>query len=154
MPFRPDYLKGLREAKGWTQEELTKRSGLSQSVITKTESGKNSPGSDALERMAEALDCTIDYLHGRGPVYENNKAAAAHMAFDVFVLRKLLTKQQQERCRRALQHVDAPRTADAWRSFVEMLDLAIGSSQIGSFSQSEEHPPKPQPMSVARRPHH
>jgi transcriptional regulator with XRE-family HTH domain len=153
MPFRPDYLKELREAKGWSQEELSKRSGVSQPVIAKSERGQNSPGSDALDRMAEALDCTIDYLVGRGPFYENAIRAASQMAFDIFVLRTPLTKQQQERSRRVLHHVDAPRTAEKWRSFVEMIELAIGQSGIESFDRAEVHPPKPQPVSVARRRH-
>ena len=153
MPFRPQCLKELREAKGWCQEELCTRAGLSQSVITKSERGKNSPGSNVLAKMAEALDCTTDYLVGRGPDYGNAEMAAAQMAFDVFVLRTRLTDQQQERCRRALEHTNAPRTADAWRSFAEMVELAIGQSQMGSFDRTDAHPLKPKPMSVARRSH-
>lgn len=151
MPFRHDYLKELREAKGWSQEGLSKRSGVSQSVIAKSERGKNLPGSDVLDKLAEALDCTIDYLVARGPHHENATRAAAQMAFDVFVLRTPLTKQQQERCQRALQHADAPRTAAAWRSFTEMVELAVG--QTVSFDTTEAHPPKQQPRSVARRHH-
>lgn len=154
MPFRPEYLKQLREAKGWSQEELCKRSRVSQSVIAKSERGQNLPRADVLDKLAEALDCTIDYLVGRGREYENATSAAAQMAFDIFLLNAPLTRQQQESCRRALQHVDAPKTADGWRSFAEMMELAIGKSQIvGSFDRSDLHPPKPRPVSVARRGH-
>ena len=153
MPFRPHCLKELREVKAWSQEELSKRSGVSQSVVAKSERGQNSPGSDALDKLAEALDCAIDYLVGRGPDYESAARAAAQMAFDVFVLRTPLTSQQQERCQRALQHMNAPRTAEAWRSFAEMVELAIGQSKIGSFDHTDAHPPKPHPVSVARRHH-
>lgn len=153
MPFRPYCLKELREAKGWSQEQLSKRSRVSQSVIAKSERGQNSPGSDALDKLAEAMDCTIDYLIGRGPDYENAAKAAAQMAFDVFVLRTPLTNQQQERCQRALAHMNAPRTAEAWRSLSEMMELAIGQSQSGSFERTDAHPPKPQPVPVARRRH-
>jgi len=153
MPFRPDYLRELREAKGWSQEELSERSDVSQSVIAKSERGQSSPRADALDKLAEALDCTVDYLVGRGPNYENAGLAAAQMAFDVFILKNPITGLQQERCHRALQHVNSPRTADAWRSFAEMLELAIGPPQIGSFDRPEVHPPKPQSVSVARRRH-
>jgi transcriptional regulator with XRE-family HTH domain len=134
VPFQPDRLKGLRDAKRLSQEQLGERAGLSHSLITKSENGKNRPRSDALDKLAEALDCTIDYLHGRGTDYGNPGAAAAHMAFDIFVAQQDLTDEQRERCRRALRHPDAPKTAQAWRSFAEMIDLAIGPPSTASLA--------------------
>jgi transcriptional regulator with XRE-family HTH domain len=134
MPFRPERLKALREAKTLSQEQLSDLAGLSQSVIAKSENGKNRPRSDALDKLAEALDCTIDYLHERGPDYESPAVAAAHMAFDVFKTQQDLTDEQRERCRRALPHADAPRTAQAWRSFAEMIELAIGPTSTASLA--------------------
>lgn len=134
MPFRPDRLKDLREAKGLSQEQLGKQAGLSHSLIAKSESGKNLPRSDALDKLAGALDCTIDYLHERGPNYESPAVAAAHMAFDVFKAQQDLTDEQRERCRRALRHSDAPKTAQAWRSLAEMIELAIGPTSTRSLA--------------------
>jgi transcriptional regulator with XRE-family HTH domain len=134
MPFQPARLKGLRDAKGLSQEQLGERAGLSHSLITKSENGKNRPRSDALDKLAEALDCTIDYLHGRGNDYENPGVAASHMAFDIFVTQQVLTDEQRERCRRALRHADAPKTAQAWCSFAEMIDLAIGPKSTASLA--------------------
>lgn len=154
MPFRPDRLKALRDAKGLSQEQVGERAGLSHSIITKSEKGQNQPRSAALDKLAEALDCTMDYLHGRGRDYESPAVAAAHMAFDVFVTRQVLTDEQRERCRRALGHADAPRTAQGWRSFAEMLNLAMGStSSATSLALVEERQQKPKPMAVARRHH-
>jgi transcriptional regulator with XRE-family HTH domain len=154
VPFRPNRLKALREAKGLSQEQLRKQAGLSQSVITKSENGKNLPGSKALDKLARALDCTIDYLHGRGHEYETPGLAATFMAFDAFVSQQVLTDDQCERCRRALLHPDAPKTAQAWRSFVEMLTLAIGSpSTTTSLALIGEQRAKSKPMAVARRQH-
>jgi transcriptional regulator with XRE-family HTH domain len=154
MPFRSDRLRTLRDAKNWSQGELGKQSGLSQSVIAKSENGKNLPGSDALDKLAQALDCTIDYLHGRGRQYESPTIAATHMAFDVFVAQQVLTDEQRERCRRALRHADAPKTAEAWRSFAEMLNLAIGPAPSSvSLALVEERRQKSKPMAVARRSH-
>lgn len=132
MPFRPDRLKELREAKGWSQEQLAKRADLSQPVITKSECGKNSPRSRVLDKLAEALDCSLDYLHGRGPEYASPSSAAAEMAFDIFARQQALTDEQRERCRRALRHTDAPKTVPAWRSLMEMIELAIGSKPSSS----------------------
>lgn len=124
MPFCPDRLRGLREAKGLSQEQLGEMARLHHSVITKSENGKNSPRSDALDKLAQALDCTTDYLLGRGPEYENATVAAVQMAFEV--ARPFLTDEQYERSRRVVRHPAAPRTAKAWVSFAEMLALAVG----------------------------
>jgi transcriptional regulator with XRE-family HTH domain len=152
MPFRPERLKALREAKTLSQEQLSKLAGLSQSVIAKSEKGKNLPGSEVLDKLAGALDCTIDYLHGRGYENESPTVAATCMAFDVFVTEPALTDEQREKCRRALRHPDAPKTAQAWRSFAEMIDLVIGPTpSTGSLGLIGEQRPKSKPMAVVRR---
>lgn len=154
MPFRPDRLRALRDAKKWSQGELGKQCGLSQSVIAKSEKGKNLPGSGALDKLAQALDCTTDYLLGRGPDYKTPAVAAAHMAFDVFATQEDVTDEQRVRCNRALQHPDAPKTAQAWRSFAEMVEVAIGPTSSGaSLSLVEGRPPKRKAVGVARRRH-
>ena len=124
MPFRSDLLRALREAKGLSQQQLSALAGLSQSVIAKTEKGKNSPGSEVLAKLAQALDCTTDYLLGRGPEYETPEVAAVRMAFEV--ARSSMTDEQREKCRRVLRHPEAPKTAEGWLAFAEMLVLAIG----------------------------
>jgi transcriptional regulator with XRE-family HTH domain len=154
MPFRPDRLKVLRDAKDWGQDELSRHSGLSQSVIAKSEKGTNVPGSDALEKLAQALDCTTDYLLGRGPDYASVAAAAAHMAFEVFITRVGFSDEQRERYRRVLQHPDAPKTAQGWGVFAEKLELAMGRTPpTVSPSLVEAHGAKSKPMAVSRRFH-
>jgi transcriptional regulator with XRE-family HTH domain len=152
VPFRPDRVKDLRDAKGWSQDQLAKRARLSRPMITKSEKGKNSPRSEALDQLAQALDCTTDYLLGRGPDYNTPAVAAAHMALEAFTTQQVLSDEQREKCRRALRHPDAPKTAQAWRSFVEMLELAIGPTpSTGSFAPMGEQPSKSKPMAVVRR---
>ncbi len=149
MPFRSDLLKGLREVKGLSQEQLSERAAVSQSVIAKSEKGKNLPGSDVLDRLAEALDCTIDYLHGRGCKFESVEVAAVCMAFDV--AQSSLSEQQREQCRRVLHHPDAPRTASRWRAFAEMVDLAVGPTPTTRLTSMDERRSKAKPMAVATR---
>ncbi|MGD0792181.1 MAG: helix-turn-helix transcriptional regulator [Terriglobales bacterium] len=151
MPFRPERLKNLREAKALSQDQLSKLAGLSQSVIAKSENGKNLPGSEALDKLARALDCTIDYLHGRGYEYGSPGAAAANMAFDVFVASQVLTDEQIARCRRALQHPDAPKTAKAWHSFAEMIELAMGPTSTTSLALVGDRRLKPKSMAAPGR---
>lgn len=154
MPFRPDRLKGLREAKGLSQEQLGELAGLHHSVITKSEKGKNLPRSEALDKLATALDCTMDYLHGRGSQYEGPAVAAAHMAFDVFVAQQGVTDEQRERCRRALAHPDAPKTASKWRSLAEMLGLALEpAAAMTSPTFLDDRLAQSKPIGVSRRFH-
>lgn len=46
-----------REAKGWTQRELATRSGISQAVISKIETGAADVGDERLQHLADVLDC-------------------------------------------------------------------------------------------------
>ncbi len=149
MPFEPHRLRDLREAKGLSQQQLAKFAGMSQSVIAKSERGGNLPGSEVLDKLAQGLDCTIDYLHGRGPLYDSPAAAATHMALDV--AQRLFTDDQREKCRRVVPHPDAPKTADAWRSFAEMFTMASGSKTARRpLALVDEPMPAIKPMSVAR----
>lgn len=149
MPFEPDRLRNLREAKGLSQQQLAKLAGMSQSVIAKSERGGNLPGSEVLDKLAQGLDCTIDYLHDRGPHYGSPSAAASHMALDV--AQRSFTDEQREKCRRVLPHPDAPKTADAWRSFAEMFTMASGSkSTRRPLVLVDEPMPATKPMGVAR----
>lgn len=55
-------LKLLRESKGWTQEELAKRLGVSRSKIGNYELGLREPGFEDLEAFADIFNCSISYL--------------------------------------------------------------------------------------------
>jgi transcriptional regulator with XRE-family HTH domain len=133
MPLRPERFEGLRDAKGLSQGDLARLAGIGQSTITKLECG-DAPniGADTLERIALALDATTDFFFGRGFEDVDASVAAAHMSFDVFARDPKVTGEQRERCRRVLSHKDAPKTAQEWRSFAEMLDLAVGPTATPS----------------------
>lgn len=53
----PQMLVLTREAKGWTQRDLAGKSGISQAVISKIESGATDVVGDRLSHIAEVLDC-------------------------------------------------------------------------------------------------
>ena len=127
MPLRHDRFRVLREIKGISQEALAAMAGVAHSTIAKIERGAT-PSADTLERLALALDATTDYFYGRGFEGIDPRMAAAQMAFDVFSKDPKASNQTRERCRRILSHRDAPKTARSWRSFAEMLELAIEPS--------------------------
>ena len=60
-------LKTLREAKGLTQEELAKRTGVTREYLTMLESGaRRNPSLAVLQRLAKALGVSVAELLEKG----------------------------------------------------------------------------------------
>jgi len=154
MPFLPGRLKALRDAKNWSQEDVSRESGLAQSAIAKYEQGKTSPRSNALDKLAQALNCTTDYLLGRGPDYKTHAFAAASMALDSLISLGALADKQREMCSSVVQHPDAPRTAKAWRSFLEMMEMAKPAGSPSSMLTLVEGRTKKKAMGTGQRRDH
>jgi transcriptional regulator with XRE-family HTH domain len=55
-------LKQLREAKGWTQEQLAAKAGYSRAYIARLEIGRHDPPLSALEKLAKALKVKVGKL--------------------------------------------------------------------------------------------
>lgn len=56
-------LRALREAKGWSQPDLAKASGVDQSVVSRIESGKSkNPRADSARLLAVALGVAVEAL--------------------------------------------------------------------------------------------
>lgn len=64
MPLRPDRLKQIREARGFTQEELSSLCGVSKMQMFRYEKGMNDASSTMLEAIARQLNVSTDYLLG------------------------------------------------------------------------------------------
>ncbi|MEU9187566.1 helix-turn-helix transcriptional regulator [Streptomyces sp. NPDC048484] len=60
--FDPARLRGLRVARGWSQSELARRSGIVRPAISNYEAGKREPTDRVLETLATALDFEADDL--------------------------------------------------------------------------------------------
>jgi transcriptional regulator with XRE-family HTH domain len=58
-------LKSMREARGFTQRDLAHVSGVSISAISRAETGSQITKSDALLKLADALQVSTDSLLGR-----------------------------------------------------------------------------------------
>lgn len=54
--FRGDHLRTLREARGWTQEQLAVRIRAAPTMIGKWELGHVTPGSSSVAKLAAALE--------------------------------------------------------------------------------------------------
>jgi transcriptional regulator with XRE-family HTH domain len=55
-------LRRLREAKGWSQEELAHQSGLHRTYVSGVERGVRNPTVAVLERLATAFQCRVGEL--------------------------------------------------------------------------------------------
>lgn len=65
MALLGDRIKQRRDKLGWTQTELAQRSGVQQAMISRYERGEvKQARSDHLEKLAEALGVSMDYLTG------------------------------------------------------------------------------------------
>ena len=72
-----------REQAGLSQAEVSRRTGIIQRDISRLEHGiKPALWADTLLRLAEALECTTDYLLGRTdtPAYAPSKRPRPHQA--------------------------------------------------------------------------
>ena len=59
-------VKEYRKQKGWTQQKLAEKTGLSFNTVTKIEQGVgDSPTLKTLLKLADALDVGLDELVGR-----------------------------------------------------------------------------------------
>lgn len=60
-----ENLQERRESRGMTQQVLAEKIGVTQMAVSFFESGKKIPSVAVLEKMADALGCSIDWLLGR-----------------------------------------------------------------------------------------
>jgi transcriptional regulator with XRE-family HTH domain len=134
MTFNADRLKELRTVKPGSSvlsvEKLEEISGVSHSALTKAENGRSVPNGNNIAAIAKALDAPMNYFYeeGRDP---NPAASAARMSFEVFAADKnFMTVEQRRRCIAALKHKAAPRTAEGWRDFCEMVAEVFASQEL------------------------
>lgn len=66
-------LRELRKEHGLTQQELAEKAGLSRSSINTWESSRSLPLPDGLCALANALECSVDYLLGREQEYSTDE---------------------------------------------------------------------------------
>ncbi len=62
--WRMDRLIALREKHGWSQRELGRQSGITETMIARYERGFNDPSVPALLRLTETFGVSADYLLG------------------------------------------------------------------------------------------
>lgn len=53
-------VRELREQRGWSQTQLARQAGMTQSAVARFEAGGTIPTLPVLERLARALDAELD----------------------------------------------------------------------------------------------
>lgn len=72
-----DRLKKTREARGWSQSDLAKKTGLQPAAVSHFETGQRSPSFENLGKLSDALSVSIDYLIGRIDEEQHGQGMAA-----------------------------------------------------------------------------
>lgn len=80
-----ERIRNRRKMLGMNQDELAELASLNRVTIAKYESGKVEPGAQALSRIADALETSVDVLLGRN--VEETAAPAADEE-DLYALRE------------------------------------------------------------------
>lgn len=60
-----ERLRKMREARGFTQADLAKKTGLQAAAISHFETAQRAPSFDNLRKLSDALNVSVDYLLGR-----------------------------------------------------------------------------------------
>lgn len=97
-------LKTAMDERRMTQSELSALSGIGKSSISQYLSGKNQPKNTVVQKLADALETTVEYLEGK---YESPDINPAFPNVPVEQAAKLLGKSKQF-VRVALQRGIAP----------------------------------------------
>jgi len=62
MPSVGERVREVREKRGWTQEKLAEKTGLSKGFLSDVENGNSDISSENLLKVADALGANLDYL--------------------------------------------------------------------------------------------
>ncbi|MDZ7679812.1 MAG: helix-turn-helix domain-containing protein [Acidimicrobiales bacterium] len=62
-----DRIRATREQRGWSQQELARRAGVTRQLVSSIEAGRHSPNVAAALGLAAALGATVESLFGSGP---------------------------------------------------------------------------------------
>ena len=93
-----EEVKRLRQAKGWTQEQLAVYAGSSQPTVNLLEAGKRNPSASTLEKLARALEVEVVDLFPNPPTPQPSLEDAARseaLQEELVVLFQSLTRRGQ-----------------------------------------------------------
>ena len=102
-----EQLKELRAEKKLTQKELAQYLGLSANIICEWEKERCEPNMQALKKMADIFECSLDYLIGRADDFGNITIQKENSAEDISAEEKALLKTYRALNAKNRMHVAA-----------------------------------------------
>lgn len=119
-------VREIRKFRRLTGKELAGLAVISQAELTNIEKGKRSPGFDIIEKLAEALEVTLDYLAGKEDADALIPEALARQSLRIFRRRANLTREQELFVERVVETESAPQTIEGWSHLVKNVGLWTG----------------------------
>lgn len=143
----------LRRDRGWTQAELAAALPLSDSYVSMIETGARAPSATVLQRLAEQLGCSTDYLRaGAGPP-EQARALTLELKFAELALRAGDAPTAATQFEEALAR--ARTCGDAGDAAVALFGLSRAREALGDlhaaaagFQQLADDPDLPAPVAA------
>lgn len=119
-----DRVKAIREHKNLTGSDLARMTGLNQSEISQIESGtKRSPRLDTIQRIARALDVSLDFLSGSYAYNGSLDRALAWEALNLYLRDVHVSEEQVGALRVVADGATAPQSIREWDQFLKNLAL-------------------------------
>lgn len=105
-----ELIGDLRRNKGWSQKELAKRAGVSESTLSRIESGiTKQVDATALGKIAKALNTSTDYLLGLTPIRAPKHIDITKLGLSEEAARQLLSPAfKTEILNRLIEHPQFP----------------------------------------------
>lgn len=83
-----ERIKKLRKNLDFTQQQLAEKVGITYIQIGRYETGKSNPSSDVLNKIAEAVNTTVDFLISGGNAEQLNDKELLHLFKEVELMEK------------------------------------------------------------------
>lgn len=94
MSFARNLKKTMQE-RNMTQTELAELTGIGKSSISQYLSGKNEPSNKRIEKIADALECSVAYLNGLTEISDETDSNNGLKNIPVTVAAQRLGKSEQ-----------------------------------------------------------
>jgi|ERR1700722_3062543 transcriptional regulator with XRE-family HTH domain len=108
-----------RKARGLTLEELGKKTGLDQATISRLEREDMEPRASSVEKLADELEVSVDFLRGREDIEMNFSVALRHQALRRFLQDSSLDDLQKKDFELLCFRDSAPNSVRGWRDLAE-----------------------------------
>lgn len=132
-----ERLKLLREEKGYTQEELSKKLNITRQSISNYEKNKRTPDYETIELIADFFNVDLDYLYGRTDVPNKHNL---YVAWDEKynkdgILEKEVKKIEKEKGKRipVVGDVAAGIPIEAIEDIIDWEEITLEMAKSGKF---------------------